>query len=107
MTPVLIAAPERIRRAIDRRPGLEVSIAAAAASSPHAAPVVRVRVDGARPPFRLYLYVDGDLAEAWIPAAETNELACPTLATGRHTVTARAVDALGRWGGASILAPGV
>jgi hypothetical protein len=91
-----------------RRPGLDVSItlrpALAGAAVTHGAPSVRVRVHGARGPFRLYLYVDGELAEAWIPADETNEFASATLA-GRHTVTARAIDALGRWGGASAITP--
>jgi hypothetical protein len=86
-----------------RRPGLDVSICTAAPSSNDGVPLVRVRVDGARPPFRLYLYVDGQLEEAWIPAAETSEHPCPSLASGRHTITARAVDAGGRWGGASTL----
>ena len=84
-------------------PGLDVSLSATHPSSEDGVPLVRVRVDRARPPFRLYLYVDGELAEAWIPAAETSEHPCPELAVGRHTITARAVDATGRWGGASRL----
>jgi hypothetical protein len=101
MIQALTSAPPRTVRPIER-PGLQVAIAS---SSRSGEPRVRVRVDGARAPFRLYLYVDGELAEAWIPAMETSELACPSLATGRHTVTARAIDALGRWGAASLLTP--
>jgi hypothetical protein len=105
MIEMLSPAPTRTRRAPDRigwRPGIQVAIAAHEAG----AAIVRVSVDGAQGPFRLYLYVDGELTEAWIPAAEMNELPCPALlSNGRHTVTARAIDALGRWGAASMLTP--
>src|SRR6185503_8293235 len=93
----------KTRPVTDGRPGLHVVIASRRESGRTAGAVVRVRVDGARPPFRLYLYVDGQLAEAWIPAAELNELVCPDLDGSRHTVTARAIDSQGRWGAASLL----
>ena len=96
----LSPAVPRSHRPVDRHPGLHVVIASIEAGDP----IVRVRVDGARPPFRLYLYVDGELAEAWIPAADVQELSCAALATGgRHSVTARAIDVLGRWGAASLI----
>ena len=103
MQALLMTWLDRTRPIAQRRPGLAVSICTAAGSSSDGVRLVRVRVDGARPPFRLYLYVDGQLEEAWIPAAETSEHPCPSLANGRHTITARAVDASGRWGGASTL----
>ena len=62
---------------------------------------VRVRVAGARMPARIYLYVDGDLADTWIDSEASYELAPGRFAPGPHAVTARAVDVLGRWGGAS------
>jgi hypothetical protein len=102
----LLAAPGEGKRSDIarpvRRPGLDVAIATESARS-SAASVVRVRVHGARGPFRLYLYIDGELAEAWIPGDENNEFSCASLDSGHHTVTARAIDALGRWGGASVV----
>lgn len=104
MTQMLMSAPTRTRRTPDRhgwRPGIQVAIAAETRGEA----TIRVRVEGAHGTFRLYLYVDGELTEAWIPGNEITELACPTLASGRHTVTARAIDGLGRWGAASVLTP--
>lgn len=62
---------------------------------------VRVRVVGARMPVRIYLYVDGDLADMWVDVEAVYELQAARFAPGPHAVTARAVDHLGRWGGAS------
>ena len=62
---------------------------------------VRIRVAGARMPARIYLYVDGDLADMWIDVEASYELEAARYAPGPHAVTARAVDHLGRWGGAS------
>ncbi len=62
---------------------------------------VRIRVAGARMPARIYLYVDGDLAETWVDVEASYELPAERFAPGPHAITARAVDSLGRWGGAS------
>jgi hypothetical protein len=62
---------------------------------------VRIRVVGARMPARIYLYVDGDLADMWVDVEASYELQAARFAPGPHAVTARAVDNLGRWGGAS------
>jgi hypothetical protein len=62
---------------------------------------VRVRVAGARMPARIYLYVDGDLADMWVDVEAVYELQSGRFAPGPHAITARAVDSLGRWGGAS------
>ena len=62
---------------------------------------VRVRVAGARMPARIYLYVDGDLADMWVDVEAVYELQSGRFAPGPHAITARAVDHLGRWGGAS------
>jgi hypothetical protein len=62
---------------------------------------IRVRVVGARTPVRIYLYVDGDLADMWVDVEAAYELQSARFAVGPHAVTARAVDHLGRWGGAS------
>jgi hypothetical protein len=62
---------------------------------------IRVRVVGARMPVRIYLYVDGDLADMWVDVEAAYELPAGRFAAGPHAVTARAVDAQGRWGGAS------
>lgn len=62
---------------------------------------VRIRVVGARMPARIYLYVDGDLADMWVDVEAAYELQAGCFAPGPHAITARAVDNLGRWGGAS------
>jgi hypothetical protein len=62
---------------------------------------VRVRVAGARMPARIYLYVDGDLADMWVDVEASYELRAGRFTPGPHAITARAVDILGRWGGAS------
>jgi hypothetical protein len=64
---------------------------------------VRVRVLGGRLPVRLHLYVNGDLAEAWSESEAMFDLSLDEYGPGRHAVTARAVDALGRWSGASLI----
>ena len=67
------------------------------------ASVIRLRVNGARTPTRLYLYVDGDLVDTWVDVEGSYDASKEGLAAGRHAVTARAVDALGRWAGASTI----
>ena len=62
---------------------------------------VRIRVVGARMPARIFLYVDGDLVDMWVDVEASYELPVGRFAAGPHAVTARAVDNLGRWGGAS------
>jgi hypothetical protein len=62
---------------------------------------VRIRVVGARMPARIYLYVDGDLADMWVDVEASYELQAGRFTPGPHAITARAVDNLGRWGGAS------
>ena len=62
---------------------------------------IHVRVAGARMPARIYLYVDGDLADMWVDVEGFYDVAAGRFAPGPHAVTARAVDTLGRWGGAS------
>ena len=64
---------------------------------------LRARVAGGRLPVRLYLYVNGDLAEAWTESEGEFDLSLDHYGPGRHAVTARAVDALGRWAGASMI----
>jgi hypothetical protein len=66
---------------------------------------VRVRVTGGRLPVRMYLYVNGDLAEAWTESEGLVDLPLDHYGPGRHALTARAVDALGRWAGASMVIP--
>jgi len=63
---------------------------------------VRVDVKDAARPLRISVYLDGDLVDTWVPAAAGHEVMVPST-SGRHVITARAIDALGRWGGASTL----
>jgi hypothetical protein len=58
-------------------------------------------------PVRVSLYVDGDLVADAVTSARTWEVRCERLAPVRHAATVRAVDASGRWGGASIVLPAV
>jgi hypothetical protein len=64
---------------------------------------IRARVTGGRPPVRLYLYVNGDLAEAWTESVGLFDLSLDEYGPGRHAVTVRAVDSRGRWAGASMI----
>ena len=64
---------------------------------------VHIYVSGAKAPIRLYLYVGGDLADAWTDTEAVYELRAEDVKAGRHAITARAVDALGRWAGTSII----
>ena len=64
---------------------------------------IEVRVTGGRAPVRLYLYVNGDLAETWMESVGLFDLSLDEYGPGRHAVTARAVDTTGRWAGASML----
>jgi hypothetical protein len=63
---------------------------------------VHVQVGEATQPFRVSVYLDGDLVDTWPPGLTGHEVRLPSV-TGRHVVTARAIDAAGRWGGASML----
>ena len=62
---------------------------------------IQIRAVGAHLPVRLYLYVDGDLAESWMDREASFDFSLDVYGPGRHAVTARAVDAHGRWAGAS------
>ena len=64
---------------------------------------IHLRVTGARLPARLYLYVNGDLVESWSEREASFDFSLDVYGPGRHAVTARAVDALGRWAGASTI----
>jgi hypothetical protein len=64
---------------------------------------IKARVTGGRGPVRLYLYVNGDLADAWTESQAYFDLSLDEYGPGRHAVTARGVDSLGRWAGASMV----
>jgi hypothetical protein len=93
---------DRERRAGERlRPGLDVSVLAL--SSHAGRPEVHLSVRGGTAPVRLYLYVDGDLQDSQSSGSDRFRVDLVGLDVGRHTLTARAIDATGRWGGASIV----
>lgn len=69
-------------------------------AGPQSAARLAVRVRGGRPPVRLYLYRDGDLLDV-AATREAHAFQTPPAQGRRHTLTVRAVDADGRWGGAS------
>jgi hypothetical protein len=83
------------------RPGLDVSLLAVDRSGGRSQLVLGVR--GGTTPIRMHLYVDGDLVESWTPAPPAFTFDLGGLEPGRHAVTARAIDAAGRWGGSSVV----
>jgi len=88
-----------------RQPTLRVTLETGDPATDAAMGVVsiRARVTGGRLPVRMYLYVNGDLAEAWTESEGEFDLSLDHYGPGRHAVTARVVDALGRWAGASLI----
>ena len=86
------------------RPGLDVAVGTLAAMSGGDAVSVHVRVRGGDGPVRMFLYFDGDLVETWSSERIGQwEFRPADVTPARHAVTARAVDARGRWGGASTI----
>jgi hypothetical protein len=86
-------------------PGLQVALSVKSVEDvmgPDDAIAVRVDVMEAARPMRVSIYLDGDLVDTWIPALDNYEVHLPGI-RGRHVFTARAIDAFGRWGGASTL----
>jgi hypothetical protein len=83
------------------RPGLDVAVLTLASGA--AVPDVHLSVRGGVGPVRVYFYVDGDLRDCQTSALERFRITIDGLAVGRHAITARAIDAMGRWGGASIV----
>ncbi len=90
------------REAAPRAPGLLVALEAEAPLDVWRERLrVRVVVQRAQAPLRLYLYLDGDLLDATVQDAASYEFRAASVTDGRHALTARVVDATGRWGGAS------
>ena len=86
-------------------PGLHVALSVKPVedvTGPEDAVAVEVDVMDAAKPLRVSIYVDGDLVDTWVPARNGYQMQLPVV-RGRHVVTARAIDARGRWGGASQL----
>ena len=105
VSPLSAARPAHQERAGVRPPSLRVTLETGDPATDAAMGVVsiRLRVVGGRLPVRSYLYVNGDLAEAWTESEGEFDLSLDHYGPGRHAVTARAVDALGRWAGASMI----
>ena len=91
----------RERRAPKLGPGLEVFMFAAGRPAGHA--TLRIGARGGASPMRLHVYVDGELVESWTAAPPMVTVDLGAVRPGRHAVTARAIDATGRWGGTSIV----
>ena len=83
------------------RPGLDVSLVALERPASRWRLVLGVR--GETTPMRVHLYVDGELVESWTPAPSSLTYDLGGLTPGQHAVTARAIDATGRWGGSSVV----
>jgi hypothetical protein len=64
---------------------------------------VKVKIVGGTPPLRLLLYCDGTLAGACDSVADIYEFRASMVPGSRHALTARVVDAAGRWGAASTM----
>ncbi|MBM4441255.1 MAG: hypothetical protein FJ027_12630 [Candidatus Rokubacteria bacterium] len=61
---------------------------------------VRVAVHDGRAPLRVSIYLDGDLVDTWVPGTTGYEMRLRDV-RGRHVITARVIDATGRWGATS------
>ena len=85
------------------RPRVTLERTQAALDAQLGAVLLQVQVSGGRGPIRLYLYVNGDLVESWSEPSGQFELSADAHGAGPHAVTARAVDAQGRWAGASMV----
>ena len=105
MSPLVLDRRARPGRPGARPPGLRVTLDTGDPVTDAAlgGVSIRARVLGGRTPVRLYLYVNGDLVEAWTEAEGHFDLSLDEHGPGRHAVTARGVDALGRWAGASMV----
>jgi hypothetical protein len=99
------ARPAQLGRGVARPATIRVRLETgdAAVADALGAVSIRARVTGGRAPVRLYLYVNGDLVESWMDVEGQFDLSLDEYGPGRHAVTARGVDALGRWAGASIV----
>jgi hypothetical protein len=88
-----------------RAPALRVTLGTGDPAADAALGVVSLvaEVTGGRTPVRLYLYVNGDLVETWTDSTGHYDLSLDEHGPGRHAVTVRAVDARGRWAGASMI----
>jgi len=86
------------------RPGLDVAVGTLGGINGGDAVSVHVRVRGGDGPVRMFLYFDGELVETWTSERIGQwEFRPADVTPARHAVTARAVDARGRWGGASTI----
>ena len=105
VSPLSAARPAAPERTGVRAPSLRVALETGDPATDDAmgAVLIRVRATGGRLPVRMYLYVNGDLAEAWTESEGEFDLSLDHYGPGRHAVTARVVDALGRWAGASLI----
>ena len=82
---------------------LRVTIETGMPETSDAVASVHIHVSGAKAPIRLYLYVGGELADAWTDTEAVYELRAADVKSARQPITARAVDALGRWAGTSVI----
>ena len=67
---------------------------------------VHVSVTGGAPPLSLTLFLDGEPVGSWESVGDVYEFRASDLPGTRHSLTVRAVDSAGRWGGATVLAAG-
>ena len=105
VVPIRAARRDPSVRPPSRPPRLRVTLerTEAALDARLGAVSLHAQVIGGRGPIRLYLYLNGDLVESWSEPSGQFELAADDHGAGPHAVTARAVDAQGRWAGASMV----
>jgi hypothetical protein len=65
---------------------------------------VHVSVGGGTPPLCLMLFLDGEPVGSWESVGDIYEFRASDLPGARHSLTVRAVDSAGRWGGATTFA---
>lgn len=106
-TVTLLSAGRRAQsaRRTNRQRAIQLTLRAGdpAVDGPLGVLSLEARVTGARAPVRLNLCVNGELVATWAQPQGAFDLSVDEYGLGRHTVTARAVDALGRRAAASMI----
>lgn len=86
-----------------RPPSLRVAMDVGFPDDPgDAVAAVHVHVSGGRPPVRVHIYVNGELAAVQCGTGLIYDLPAGRVVSGSHTIAVRASDALGRWADSSM-----
>jgi hypothetical protein len=105
VTPLPIGGRPRSTQGAGRRPPLRLILRTGdpAVDGPLGVASVEARVTGGRTPVRLALTVNGELVRTWAASRGRFDLVLDEYGPGRHVVTARATDGVGRRAVASVV----